>query len=372
MKRILKFFAGLFLVLAIIAGSLYGIFYYYYGMVDFNPIAHLTNEEKPSQPMNEVSASKEIPSHLYHDENIKNILLIGTDTREGSDKGRSDTVILASVNTQNKKVTLTSFMRDTYITIPGIGKNRLNLAYNYGGVDKLKETLEYNFGIYIDNYITVDFNAFIEGVDALEGIDLEVSSAEIENLNISIEEVNKMNGVDPNINKMNPIADSGLAHLNGAQALGYSRIRYVGNADFERTERQRKVLTKSIEKAKTMNLIGLDNVLRKTLPHITTDVSQGEVFKYLKETPNIEDYAIESFRIPSDQYVKDIRVWGMALLEIDLGGNKDLLYEQIYGFKPSGSNNSESIENEMNEQTENNSSTDFNGNTGNNSREIRE
>ena len=357
MKKIFKFFAILLVVLLFVGGIGYSIFYRYYGLMDFNPIENIKSKSAKTPLKDTAIAQEVIPEDLYHEDYIKNVLLIGVDHREEGEQGRSDTVILASINTRDKKVILTSFMRDSYLVIPGIGKNRLNLAYNYGGVEKLVDTIQTNFDIYIDNYVIADFEAFIKGIDALGGIEMEVSSAEIENMNISIDEVNKIYGIDPDEGLLDPYQDAGLQELDGAQALAYARIRYVGNADFERTQRQRDVITKAIEKTFDMGVSDLDSVLRKVLPHITTDVSQTEVFSYLKETPNLSEYEIENQRIPAEGTASDLKVIGMAVLDFNITENKNLLIESIYGIKPTE---------EMNNDHEGEIEEDSDFNNGNN------
>lgn len=341
MKKILKAFGILFIVLFVLTSAAYGLFFRYYNMIDFDPIAQVSNRFKKDDTGEKAANAKEsIPSHLYHEDDVKNILLIGTDIRGENEQGRSDTVILMSVDTKDKKIILTSFMRDSYLIIPGLGKNRLNAAYGYGGVEKLVDTIETNFDLYIDNFVQVDFDAFINGIDAVGGVDIEVSSAEIENMNISIDEVNKIRGIDPEKDIMDPYADAGMVHLNGAQALAYARIRHVGNADFERTERQRKVLTQAIDKAKEMDMFSIDRGLKSVLPKITTDVSQGEILSYIKETPNMDEYEVTTLRIPAEGLAFDKRVLGMAVLGLDIDANKKVLFEGIYGINPNAEEDS--------------------------------
>lgn len=371
MKKIFKAFSVLFIVLFVFASIAYGLFFRYYNMLDFNPIEEIGNRMKRTgNDEDGASAQEDIPAHLYHEDGIKNVLLVGTDIRKENERGRSDTVILMSVDTLQKKIILTSFMRDTYLVIPGLGKNRLNAAYNYGGTEKLIDTIESNFDIYIDDYLQVDFEAFIEGIDAVGGVEIDVSSAEIENMNISIDEVNKIMGIDPEKDIMDPYADAGLVKLNGAQALAYARIRHVGNADFERTERQRRVLTEAIDNAKKMDVFEIDRALRKILPNITTDVSQTEILSYLKETPNIEEYEVITQRVPADETLYDMRVLGMAVLGMDLEANKEMLMETIYGILPVESEET-SEDGEHNNEYDNNEDDEINGNNNiNNSNNI--
>ena len=192
---------------------------------------------------------------------IINILLIGQDTRNANQRGLSDSMILVSVNKEEKTLVMTSFMRDLYIDIPsdkgGYYRQRINTAYAVGGMPKLNATILHNFGVEIDNNVEVDFSGFITIVDAMGGVDINLTKTEAWYLN------------KENANRGWNLQE-GLNHLNGEQALGYSRIRKI-DSDFYRTERQRTVLNKLFEKVKTMSVTELLNLAKEFLPLITTD-----------------------------------------------------------------------------------------------------
>ena len=220
---------------------------------------------------------------------IINIMLVGQDTRDPEYRGLSDTMILISVNPATSKLVITSFMRDTYLDIVVIGgtgtyKDRLNTAYCTGGIDQLADTLAYNFGVEIDNFVEVDFEAFKTIVDALGGIDIELTEAEYmhmkRDLNLDVQE--------------------GLNHLDGEKALAYARIRQI-DSDFYRTERQRTVINEIFKKVKTAGIPEILELTEQFLPLVTTDMSNTDITKYIIQlTPLLKDLQVETLRIPVD------------------------------------------------------------------------
>lgn len=256
-------------------------------------------------------------------ENLINILLIGQDRREGQGRQRSDSMILLTVNKAKKTITLTSFMRDMYVKIPGYGKNKINASYVYGGMQKLDETLMENFGIHVDGNVEVDFSGFMEIVDIMGGVDIALNQEEADYLNRrgnwDVEENQHWN------------LTAGVNHLSGSQALAYCRIRYVGNADYERTERQRTVLTKLFEKVREMDLGTMNALLNKVVELISTDMTRNEITGYaLDMFPLLTGFEVVTQRIPADGacYSQNIKGAG-AVLVPDLEKNIQLLKETI-------------------------------------------
>ena len=180
------------------------------------------------------------------------VLLIGSDRRDGSWNGNSDVMILASLNRNKKTISFISFMRDTGVNVPNVGYGKLNCSFAKGGAKLLQSTLESNFQISIDNYIATDFVSMADIIDLLGGVDLDITDAEIPVINGYINEMATLRGFDPSEYQLSA---AGTLHLNGLQAVGYMRDRYVGSNDFQRTERQRIVLQKLLEKLKTMNAL---------------------------------------------------------------------------------------------------------------------
>lgn len=253
------------------------------------------------------------PTEIVTDkENIINFLLVGQDRREGEPRQRSDSMILITVNKSEKTLTMTSFLRDIWLTIPGYYDQRLNVPYVVGGFDLLNATLERNFGISSDNNIEVDFNGFKDIIDSVGGVDIELTDAEARHLN-SGSESEKDGGWN---------LVEGVQHLNGKQALEYSRIRVIG-MDFGRTNRQRTVLLSLFNKFKSLSWLELYPVLNKILPMVTTDMTDEEILKYAKELVVIlPELKIVSQRIPVDDYYYFANVQGNDVILLGEQGTR--------------------------------------------------
>lgn len=267
-------------------------------------------------------------SGLINEKHVRNILLIGTDGRSESERGRSDTMILLSINSKTDKIFLTSFMRDSYVDIEGHGWNKLNAAYSFGGAELLIDTIQRNFNIEVTDYVSVNFNAFAAVVDAVNGIEIEISDKEAEAINkILHDEVNALMGdaIDSDYLK-----GGGKIKLNGKQALSYSRIRYVGNADFERTERQRNVLTKITEKVKSFNPAKITKIIKSAAPEMTTNMTTFELYTLALRAPFILPYDMEQLRVPADKTYKNGEYKVGAVLELDFEKNIEIIEKEIY------------------------------------------
>lgn len=261
---------------------------------------------------------------------VTNVLLIGTDGRSLDEKGRSDTMILVSINSKTDEITLTSFMRDSYVSIPGYGWNKLNAAYAFGGADLLMDTIEQNFSVRIDNYVSVNFMSFASIIDSVGGIEIDVSDAEAREINtILMAEVNEIMGdaVDSDL-----LSSGGKLHLSGKQALSYARIRYIGNADFERTERQREVLTLVAEKLKTsFSPSMISDVASKAVPQLTTNMSAAELYLLSLRLPFILGYDMTQLRIPADGTYTGANYDCGSVLEVDFNANYNILQSEVFG-----------------------------------------
>ena len=265
-------------------------------------------------------------SELYG-EDLFNLLLVGVDTRGASYGGRSDAMILVSINRDTKKIVMTSFLRDIYLSIPRHGNNRLNAAHAYGGTDLLKDTIQANFGISIDRCMVVNFYFVMDFVDAVEGVEVEITTEEIRVMNDYIKAHNKLLD-NPEGTDILTAADAGKKVLNGNQALAYSRVRYVGT-DFARTGRQREVILACLEKVKGMNLKELDALMMEFLPRIKTDLSEGDCAMLLLLLLDISSYEIENFAIPVDGTWGNARINEMAVLIIDFKANAKAWLEAV-------------------------------------------
>lgn len=280
--------------------------------------------------MNRVETSaRSVTSGSLNASYVKNVLVIGTDSRDPEeDRGRSDSMILVSMNSKTGDCYMTSFMRDSYVEIPGNGSGKLNAAYSYGGAELLMDTIEYNFDVHIDDYVMFTFAACADAIDAVGGVELEISDEEAQAINeILISEVNEIMGD----NREDDLLDGGgTLMLNGKQALSYSRIRYVGNADFERTERQRVVMQKVMEKA-LGNPFRLAALCMRALPDMTTNMSVLSLYSYAIVTPvQLLFYEMQQQRIPDDTMYQGADIGGESVLQVDFQAARQLLAETVY------------------------------------------
>ena len=272
---------------------------------------------------------QENSTELTYDENVLNVLLIGCDSRSTEMSGRSDSMILLSMNKNTKKIIMTSIMRDIYIHIPGYGNHKLNAAFSFGGEQLLLDTMEESFQIPVEKFASVNFLSFIDVVDAVGGVTISVSDAELPLLNASVRGINSRKGLPADDGILEQSGEDLL--LMGKQALGYSRIRYVGNADYERTERQRRVLEQLFEKAKSMSLMELNDLMTTVLPDVSTNLSKGELYSLLLSAPTLMQYELEQDRIPIDGSFQELVISGMDVLSIDFEKNAQEMEQRIYG-----------------------------------------
>ena len=253
----------------------------------------------------------------YTAADVKNILLIGTDGRTVTERGtRSDTMIICSINSKTKEIKLTSFMRDTYVAIPGYSKNRLNAAHAFGGVSLLDETIEKNFGIHIDGNIVVNFDSFVEAMSQVGEIELEITQSEANAIN----------------KEGNFRLKAGKVSLKPEEALMYVRIRHTGGGDFERTERQRKFLMAAFNKIKSLSLSEMMALADKILPCFATDMSNSMILGYVTQIGSGGYSVGGTMRIPVDDGWKYAMINDtMSVVLPDLAVNSAALQEFIYG-----------------------------------------
>lgn len=279
-----------------------------------------TLEEKIRKNMEENSIE------IKSDKDVLNILLIGSDTRTSGKSGRSDAMIIVSVNKNTKKIIATSLLRDIYLQIPGASNNRINASYAYGGADLLMETIENNFKIQIDRYVSIDFYAFMKVVDIVGGVNVEVTAKDIPIMNNYIRGLNTLTGVEASTDE---ITASGNLDLNGLQSLAYVRNRYIGT-DFVRTSKQREVLEKVFHKIKDSNMVKLNKILNAVLPEITTNLKEGELFSLILNIPAYGKYNLEQWSVPAEGTYDFLRIRGMDVIGIDFDENITKLHEKIY------------------------------------------
>ena len=292
--------AAIFIVLAV---SVTGYAYNILGNVNYLPDSHKENE---------YISSKE----LMKSDSVYNILLLGTDERESQANYRSDTMMLVSIDKKNKTLKLTSFLRDSWLYIPGKDVSaKLNAACVYGGAQMVIDTIEYHYRVKIDKYVMINFSVFKKVVDGLGGVTLDISEAEAATI------------AKEGSFKVKP----GVQEANGKLALWYARIRHL-DSDFKRTSRQRKVIQAIVDKAKKTSPTVLLDTLNSVLPEIQTDLSKSDMtslafnafLKYMR-------YDIEEMEVPSSGTWSNAKISGQAVLKVDIEKNRELLKAFIYG-----------------------------------------
>ena len=267
---------------------------------------------------------------------VQSILIIGTDGRTDDERGRSDSMILVSFNTKTDETIMTSFMRDSYVDIPGYGWNKLNAAYSFGGAELLMDTIEKNFYVKIDNYISINFVTFASIIDSVGGIDMEISDEEANEINVILQnEVNEIMGDVPNADF---VPEGGKVHLSGKQALCYSRIRYVGNSDFERTSRQRRVMTELIKKGAKNAPSFAKKVSKNALPHLTTNMTKGKLYLLSLKLPFYLKNDTKQLQIPVDGSYTGENVYNsdgsyQSVLTVDFDKNCDVIEDEVFSDK---------------------------------------
>lgn len=273
-----------------------------YNYMDIDTSTHVeeisqTSAVKPTQN-SQVSMSP-YEGKLLNDQQILNILIIGADTRYNQDRGNSDTMILVSIDTKNKKLKLLSFMRDTYVAIPGYEDNKLTASFSLGGAQLTVRTVQMNYGIQIDRYVIVDFKSFKNIIDKLGGLDIELTQEEVDYIdwqtwkNNQADTRNELNAYSYTYKPNSEGVEVAKVHLNGRQALWHARNRgedgICSGDDYVRTERQRNVISIMINDLKKSDITTLMNIVYDIGPMITTNFKATEITslatnitKYLK------------------------------------------------------------------------------------------
>ncbi len=280
-----KVFSFIFFMIIGMIGAL--MLYAYHTLHSFN------YDDLGANNGNETAAEEfDLNGKLLNDKMVLNVMLIGSDSMSVGGRGRSDSLLILSFDIRHKKIKITSLMRDIWVTIPGHGKDRINAAYAYGGPKLSIETIERNFGVHIDRYAVVDFDGFSKIIDALGGIDLELTASECAYINTYSKDKHTLRG-------------SGVKHLTGLQALHYSRDRNSTGSDYDRTDRQRNVIKAVISQLKTANAAQITEIITTIGPMVTTNFKTSEISRLATGSMTYLNYPLEEFRLPTNDNVRD-------------------------------------------------------------------
>lgn len=303
MKRRSKIVLGILgIIISILLVTIGGI--YAYGNHLFNKI------EKIEIDKSAVGIKDEVEEKLSaYSDSVINIALFGIDAEDGG-VGRSDSIIIATIDTTHKKFKLTSIMRDSYVTIEGHGDDKINHAYAFGGPQLAIKTLNENFDLNIDDFVAVNFTTLPKIIDMLGGVTIDITS----------EEVSHIPGIDT----------AGTYTLTGEQALAYSRIRYASGGDYVRTDRQRTVLSKVFEKVLSINFTQYPSLLSEILPMVQTNLDYSEILNLGNEVLKMGVTTLEQERFPRDGYCEGKMIDKIYYLTFDKENTVQQLHDYIF------------------------------------------
>jgi len=261
---------------------------------------------------------------------IENILLIGLDGTNDKLPKRSDTMIILTIDKLNKSLKLTSLARDTLVKIPGRGEEKLTHAYAYGQEELLMQTINENFDLDIKDYAVVNFKSFIDIVDIIGGVDINVNEKEIHHLNEVIKECYGVNHEDTK--NIEYITSSGNHNLNGYQALAYARIRKLDTI-YKRDERQRLILTNIAHKLSDVSISKYPQIAKSILRHIKVNIAFNKIIDLAFIAHELASYDISQLEFPISEYREEGRIGekGTYVVKWDKNKNIELLHQFIYG-----------------------------------------
>ena len=293
-----------------------------------------------------------------------NLALFGLDSRDGElgEGVRSDSIIIASLNNKTKEIKMVSLYRDTLLELEDGSLNKANSAYAFGGPEEAVAMINKNLDLNIEDYIAVNFNALVDVIDALGGMDVTLSDAEVVHMNNYCVETSEVTG--KSYTKIEPEV-AGTYHLNGVQATSYARIRYTAGGDFERTERQRFVLEQIAESAKKVSFSSLNSIMDKVFPQVATSMELGEMLKYAKIGTSLKIGATKGFPeantsdtlsgvgsvvIPDSlvQSVRELHEFLFPDLEYEVSSTVTAIDEKIRNKSLDRSDGSDFVEDEVN------------------------
>lgn len=261
---------------------------------------------------------------------VDNILLIGKDSSKSKEPARSDSMIILTVDNINKSLKLTSLARDTLVKIKGRGYEKLNHAYAYGKEKLLIETINDNFNLDIKDYAVVDFMSFIEIVDILGGVEVDVKEHEINHLNKFIEICYGFN--HPNKGNIKYIENKGINNLNGYQALAYARIRKIDTI-YKRDERQRAILTSIANKLSNTSITKYPKLVKSVLNNVDVNISFDKIMRLAFLSHELASYDIRQLEFPLKGYREDGQLSqdGLYVIKWRVDKNLEELHNFIYG-----------------------------------------
>lgn len=337
-KKIVKIIlisAGALILLLLLAGVF--VFRHYFGLlskpeeVPVAPAEPLPTPMGTIPPVTPEPTPTPDPNDPLAQADVYSILLLGSDDRYNATEARTDSMMLITINKTKKQISLTSFLRDSYVFIPEYGYQRLNAANVFGGPQRTIDTILYNFGVTADNFACVNFFTFMDVVDSIGGIEIGLDDVDVYSINNWVGD--PYLAVNWDRRTRLEFTSDGHYTLNGIQALAYCRSRDVGG-DLRRAEQQRRVIEKVWEKAKGLSLKELMNLAEVVFPQIYTDVDELTCLSLLATMANYKDYTIVQQQIPADGTFEFTQTAdGASVLGINFEANREILQELLYSVE---------------------------------------
>lgn len=311
-----KILIGFLVAFAIIIGGIGVAAIYGYSFFDKIKTVDIDSDDLGIDP----ETDKKLSSYS----NIQNIALFGVDAEQG-DVGRSDSIMILTIDKNNNKVKLTSIMRDSYVNIIGRSKDKLNHAYAYGGAQLAMQTLNNNFDLNIKDFASVNFSGLQKIIDILGGVEVTITQDEIPHMANYVNSINSFTK-----EKAETIKTPGTYNLNGTQALAYTRIRYTEGNDYKRTERQRTVLTQVFEKIKQTSVTEWPSLLNEILPLVETSMDKSEILGLGNSIIKMGNVQVEQERFPLDGDCEGTMIGGVYYLQFDEEATVASLHDYIF------------------------------------------
>ena len=352
--RVIRILCLVFSILFLLAGIGTVVYYAWLNTFNFSSVkTDIVATNTDTEPDQKIFNN----SDLLQNSKVLNVMLFGEDNRHGDDHGRTDTMILLSIDNVHKKLKLTSFQRDTYVYIPGHGYDKINASYTYGGAALSIQTIQANFGIKIDRYAVVDFDSFIDIIDTLGGIEMEVTQDEIDYINYQMYKNEQSDG-----NPATITAAPGVVKLTGQEALWYARDRGltkgeddneigIDGDDWDRTSRQRKLIEKMISDLRGSDLGKIISIVNSVGPKITTNLKKDEITALVSHALTYIGYEVVQNYVPKEGlwYYDNDTDAGSVIAIADMEAQRRALAEFIYEEKV-GTSSSENVTQEQAQQ----------------------
>ncbi|MCB2293545.1 LCP family protein [Clostridium algoriphilum] len=316
MKRWKKIVLSLFVICVLVVGGGFGYAFYQLSKMSTTKI---------SKTDADLGIKSTAITKVEQSTDITNVALFGVDRRNKSDAGRSDSMIVLSIDQKHKKIKMSSLMRDFYVSVDGHGQTKLTHAYAYGGPQLAIKTINENFNLDIRDYVTVDFYDLEKLIDALGGVKINVEQDEVSLINSYMSETARIEK-----KSFTKVTGAGPQNLSGIQAVAYSRIRYTSGDDFKRTERQRTVLTGMFTKIQSVEASEFPSVVSNLLPFTETSMNSIDIMKLGTKVIASKSTTSDQARFPVDGYWEGKMMSGVWYLVADMKATVNQLHKYIY------------------------------------------